>query len=351
MKKKLLSILSVLFVMGSMQGVSAQTDVTATYLQNPDFEGEYAVQTNPQEDRAIYAPTGWTVELTNLDKNDISVLKSTDLASNSFGGFTLNAEERGEQTYWVRYRWGSNQVLKISQVLANLPAGVYSLTADVLNYSTDYNYTVMIYAGEHAQTRATVSTTKGDNWNTLSCNFYVENDGDIEIGFSATNPTAVERILAVDNFKLYKLDAEKPNAENSVSMTGRIVNPCFDVNIDGWTSTTGAQNKARATNKSGDITGGFYENWNGSAYSGTMEQTITNLPNGKYTVRLAAFREGGTGNAYVFANDAMTLIKTDNGVYYEVATTVSDGKLTFGLKSVDGGCNWGGVDNVSLTYS
>ncbi len=351
MKKKLLSILSVLFVMGSMQGVSAQTDVTATYLQNPDFEGEYAVQTNPQEDRAIYAPTGWTVELTNLDRNDISVLKSTDLASNSFGGFTLNAEERGEQTYWVRYRWGSNQVLKISQVLANLPAGVYCLTADVLNYSTDYNYTVMIYAGEHAQTRATVSTTKGDNWNTLSCNFYVENDGDIEIGFSATNPTAVERILAVDNFKLYKLDAEKPNAENSVSMTGCIVNPCFDVNIDGWTSTTGAQNKARATNKSGDITGGFYENWNGDPYSGTMEQTITNLPNGKYTVRLAAFREGGTGNAYVFANDAMTLIKTDNGVYYEVATTVSDGKLTFGLKSVDGGCNWGGVDNVSLTYS
>ena len=346
MKRRLITCMAFLCAIVSW----GQTDVTSEYLTNADFEGEYTVQSNPSSDRAIYAPNGWTVNLTNQNANDMSVLKSTDLASNSFGGFTLNADERGEQTYWFRYRWGSNQVLKISQILANLPAGVYCLTADVLNYSMDYNYTVMIYAGEHAQTRATVSTAKGDNWNTLSCNFYVENDGDVEIGFSATNPTQVERIFAVDNFKLYKLDSEEPTEANPVSMTGLIVNPCFDVNINGWTSTTGAQNKARATNKSGDITGGFYENWNGSAYSGTMEQTITNLPNGKYTVRLAGFREGGTGNAYVFANDDMTLVETDNGVYYEVGTTITDGTLTFGLKSVDGGCNWMGLDNVSLMY-
>ena len=140
MKRRLITCMAFLCAIVSW----GQTDVTSEYLTNADFEGEYTVQSNPSSDRAIYAPNGWTVNLTNQNGYDLSVLKSGDLASNSFGGFTLNAEERGEQTYWVRYRWGSNQVLKISQVLANLPAGVYCLTADVLNYSTDYNYTVMI---------------------------------------------------------------------------------------------------------------------------------------------------------------------------------------------------------------
>lgn len=353
MKKELLTTWALLCGMGG-QMAFAQTDVTAQYLQNPGFEGTYEVQSNPSADRAIYQPEGWTVALENVDGYDMSILTTADLASDSFAAFTVNDEAtRGNQTYWFRYRWGSNQTLKVSQEIANLPAGVYRLTADVLNYSADYNYTVMLYAGEHAQTRATISTEKADNWSTLTCDFYVENDGTIELGLSATNPSAAERIFAVDNFKLYKLDAEAPNAENPVSMTGYIVNPCFNANVDGWTSTTGAQNRGRATNKTnGIITGGFYENWNPNAYSGTIEQTINNLPNGKYTLKLAAFRSGSAegGEAYVFANDDMTLITSDEGTSYEVNTTVVDGTLTFGLKSVNGGCNWGGVDNASLIY-
>lgn len=84
-----------------------------------------------------------------------------------------------------------------------------------------------------------------------------------------------------------------------------------------------------------------------------QEPCLRRLPiflNGKYTVKIAAFRSGGTGNVYVFANDGQTLVETDNGVYYEATGTVLDGTLTFGLKSVDGGCNWMGLDNVSLTY-
>ncbi len=353
MKKELLSIMAVFLAIGSAQTMSAQTDVTAQYLQNPDFEGTYEVQTNPSSDRAIYKPEGWTVTLNPVNENDMSILKTTDLASNNFtGGFTVNDEAtRGEQTYWFRYRWGAKQTLKLSQSIENLPAGMYRLTADVVNYSQNYNYTVMIYAGQYAQSRAAVSTSKGDNWNTVSCDFYVEEDGDIEVGFSATNGEAAERIFGVDNFKLYRLEAEEPTVDNPVDMTGYIVNPCFDFgSLDGWTSTTGAQNRTIAQNKGGAITGKFYENWNGSPYSGTIEQTINNLPLGVYTLRLAAFRSGGSGNTYVFANEDMTLITTDDGAWYEVETNVTDGTLTFGVKSVDNGCNWTGVDNASLTY-
>ena len=343
---------ALLAVSASMATLSAQTDVTAQYLTNPDFEGTYEEQTRPKNDRAIYKPEGWTVSLDPLNENDLSILKTSDLASSSFGGFTVNDEAtRGAQTYWFRYRWGSNQTLKLSQNIENLPSGVYRLTADVLSYCADINYNaVMIYAGSYAQTRAAVSTSKGDNWNTLSCDFYVENDGNVEIGFSATNPAAVERIFAVDNFKLYKLDAETPSPEFPVSMNGYILNPCFDSNTNGWTSTTGAQNRTLAHNKGGAITGNFYENWNPGAYSGTIEQTITNLPLGVYTIKLAAFRDGGTGNVYAFANGDMTSVTTIDGEWYEVTTKVTDGSLTFGVKSVDGGCNWMGVDNASLMY-
>ncbi len=353
MKKKYLILTGLLCSWMGWQPVEAQTDVTAQYLQNPDFEGTYEVQTNPQSDRAIYKPEGWTVTLNPVNENDMSILKTTDLASNNFtGGFTVNDEAtRGEQTYWFRYRWGAKQTLKLSQSIENLPAGMYRLTADVVNYSQNYNYTVMIYAGQYAQSRAAVSTSKGDNWNTVSCDFYVEEDGDIEVGFSATNGEAAERIFGVDNFKLYRLEAEEPTVDNPVDMTGYIVNPCFDFgSLDGWTSTTGAQNRTIAQNKGGAITGKFYENWNGSPYSGTIEQTINNLPLGVYTLRLAAFRSGGSGNTYVFANEDMTLITTDDGAWYEVETNVTDGTLTFGVKSVDNGCNWTGVDNASLTY-
>ncbi|MDE7378747.1 MAG: hypothetical protein K2N13_07280, partial [Paraprevotella sp.] len=353
MKKKLLSIMTVLLVISGAQNMSAQTDVTAQYLQNPDFEGAYEVQTYPKDDRAIYEPEGWTVTLDPLNENDMSILKTTDLAAGTFGGFTVNDEAtRGEQTYWFRYRWGAKQTLKLSQSIENLPAGVYRLTADVLNYGGDYNQTTMLYAGQYAQSRASVSTSKGDDWNTVSCDFYVEETGNVEVGFSATNSdAAVERIFAVDNFKLYRLDAEEPTVDTPVDMTGCIVNPCFDSkNTNGWTSTTGAQNRTIASNKGGAITGYFYENWNGQAYSGTIEQTVNNLPLGVYTLRLAAFRVGGSGNTYAFANEDMTLITTEDGAWYEVETKVTDGTLTFGVKSVDGGCNWTGVDNAILTY-
>lgn len=107
MKKRLLSMAALLAVSASMATLSAQTDVTAQYLTNPDFEGTYEEQTRPKNDRAIYKPEGWTVSLDPLNENDLSILKTSDLASSSFGGFTVNDEAtRGAQTYWFRYRWG-----------------------------------------------------------------------------------------------------------------------------------------------------------------------------------------------------------------------------------------------------
>ena len=191
----------------------AQTDVTSTYITNADFEDTYSVFVNPKSDRAIYQPNGWTVTRTGSDTNDMTILKSTDLASNNFTAFTINdATTRGEQTYWTRLRWGNNTGLKLSQT-KTLPAGNYKLTAFVLNYNQDVsNNKAEIFAGSNSVT-ASNSNTKNDGagWKTLTVNFTLNESTEIEMGVKLTHATENsnnkgEQIVGVDNFKLVYTD-------------------------------------------------------------------------------------------------------------------------------------------------
>lgn len=141
-------------------------------------------------------------------------------------------------------------------------------------------------------------------------------------------------------------------------LTFKVVNPYFDNGTTGWVSNTGAQNNKIANNQSGDITGSFYENWNGSSYTGTIEQTITNLPNGVYSVTIAAFRDQLIDGAseqdavYVFGNDQSTLVTATTGTYYTVENVkVFDGTLRLGIESTVANYKWMGIDNVSIAMT
>ena len=191
-------------------GAWAQTDVTSTYITNADFEGTYSVFVKPKSDRAIYQPDGWTVTRTGSDTNDMTILKSSDLASNNFTAFTVNdATSRGEQTYWTRLRWANNTGLKLSQT-KTLPAGNYKLTASVINYNQNTgNNKAEIFAGSN-KVAASSSNTKGDGagWKTLAVSFTLETATEMEIGFQITHATETngEQIVGVDNFKLVYTD-------------------------------------------------------------------------------------------------------------------------------------------------
>ncbi len=190
----------------------AQTDVTDTYITNADFEGTYSVLVNPQSDRAIYQPNGWTVTRTGSDTNDMTILKSTDLANNSFSAFTINdASTRGDQTYWTRLRWSNNTGLKLSQTV-NLPKGYYTLTALVLQYNNNKsNNKTEIFAGSNKATAANSATkSDGAGWNTLTVNFTLDEASEMEIGFQITHATesSGEQIVGVDNFILTYTDPE-----------------------------------------------------------------------------------------------------------------------------------------------
>ena len=142
------------------------------------------------------------------------------------------------------------------------------------------------------------------------------------------------------------------SAQNGMATTF-VVNGTFDSNTNGWNSTGGFQNKGTATNKQGDFTGNFWENWNGSAKVNKMYQTINNIPNGTYKLKIAAFVNTlaePNESQYVFANNDKTYLTTTDPTFYEVWTVVTNNTIEVGLEQTTATANWMGIDNVSLTY-
>ena len=156
--------------------------------------------------------------------------------------------------------------------------------------------------------------------------------------------------------KLVNVMQYKPVYSLTSSAAVTVDNPGFDYGTNGWINDTDATNRKIASNKTGAITGNFFESWAENSFTGEIYQS-KNLPNGTYKVRMAAFRSrpitGGNENAEtvkVFANGETEIVNEVDAKYYEMAVYVTDGKLRFGIRSEAPNFQWMGIDNVSVTY-
>ena len=146
--------------------------------------------------------------------------------------------------------------------------------------------------------------------------------------------------------------------ENPLDMDADyVVNTTFD-NTEGWSTTTGAQNTGTATNKTSEkgrddkyhFTGSFWENWNGSAFTGKLYKQMTQMPKGVYYLRMAAFANSGEG-AFVYLNKDSVEVTYGSPETYELFSLVEGtDTVEIGLNVVRGGNNWVGIDNVHLEY-
>ena len=146
---------------------------------------------------------------------------------------------------------------------------------------------------------------------------------------------------------------EGASASNPI-VTNFVVNGTFDTagNIAPWKTTGGFQNQTTATNQSGAFTVPFFENWNGSAKANKMYQEIEDIPNGNYTLKIAAFvNTFDAATQYVFANADHVALTSSEPTAYEVNTIVSNNKIEIGLEQTAAVANWMGIDNVSLVYT
>ena len=140
-------------------------------------------------------------------------------------------------------------------------------------------------------------------------------------------------------------------SEENPVLTTFVVNGTFDSAIAPWKSTTGAQNQALASNQQGAFTGNFFENWNGSNYTGKLYQVIENIPNGVYELSIAAFVETFDASAqFVYANADKVALTTGAPTAYTVRTIVENNTIEVGFEQTAAVNRWCGIDNISLTY-
>ena len=197
MKKRLtkLLLLAVGLIVGS--GTSwSQENLTGTYLTNPNFEGEFSISSKPKDDRAIYQPSGWTVTYADGESNDMTALNSSCLAWNNFSGRT-QPTNGGNNTYWIRFRWGDKEKLTLSQSVT-LPAGSYVLCADAFFNGADGG-SATIFAGD-----ATKNISGNSTWSNNQVYFVSDGTTAITIGFKLTQTKQAENVAAFDNFQILK---------------------------------------------------------------------------------------------------------------------------------------------------
>ena len=178
--------------------------------------------------------------------------------------------------------------------------------------------------------------------------------------YNNTNSTKeeLEAATAAVNGKIANNVENLYSPENPLDMDADyVMNTTFDTN-EGWSTTTGAQNTGIATNKTSEkgrdgeyhFTGGFWENWNGSAFTGKLFKQMVQMPKGVYYLRMAAFCNSGEGS-YVYLNKDSVEVTYGSPETYELFALVEDtDTIEIGLKVVRGGNNWVGIDNVHLEY-
>ncbi len=180
MKTKTLLLITLLLLLPT--AMMAQTDVTDTYMQNPDFAARYA---------------GWLNEGTT---------------KGAVGGFTHqeNSDFAGKSGEIYMEKWvatGSKVAnCTISQTLTNLPAGTYQLTVSAQNIQQNSSNTqtgAYLFAGDE-QTEVGAQADYSVTFTVL--------DGKAKVGFKTVSATG--NWVCLDNFHLYQLGTDADGVRN-----------------------------------------------------------------------------------------------------------------------------------------
>ena len=149
-------------------------------------------------------------------------------------------------------------------------------------------------------------------------------------------------------------DYEVENADDGqpLDMTKYVVNPSFENGTTGWT----VKSMSRQNNGNFKMTKGswYMDKWNSSSAVGnfSIEQTVTDLPVGEYTLTIAAQNtkqsspDSKQTGAWIFANDQKTTVQSLAD--YSVKAVIVGGELAIGFKGESATGNWVACDNVRL---
>lgn len=321
--KKYNKLFAILFAVLGVQTLSAQTDVTSTYLTNAGFDDKSGWITGNIQQATAHAATNWVA----TSSGDTwwyggAVGYGSLLTINSVTAPATNPEGAVEGgALGLSAGWGC--IMKYTQEVT-LPAGVYTLSYKAYNANTAAtqanNYIGFISSSVTAYGKTTSFTA--NTWVEESVSFALttETQGNISVGIGAiSGGSGANAKLFVDGVTLTHKPFADVTEENPVDLTSCLKNPGFEdvtggsgsVNIpSGWTIMHTLSGWLDGTGNTTNPSEGSkcYNIWAGDVTSIDMYQTVT-LPAGKYKV-LADLRTDNSNNI------------TDQGVYAKVGDIV-----------------------------
>ena len=356
--KKLNKLFAILIAVLGVQTLSAQTDVTSTYLTNADFS----------------STTGWTAYVSNQYK-DYGNGKIGGKLSNYAASTTDATHLNSEYFFGFQCRWSGNYA-SYNQETSELPAGVYTLSFDVENVNgstsaVNYNNLFYVKVGDKTFTDTSVEWMKGkSSWTSHSITFVITEatKATISLGYGTGSNNLISGstpVLYVSHLKLIHRNIDDISVENLADFTSYIVNNSFETgDMTGWSvpknsSDTGVKPNSNNTYKTTGVDGNYLFNtwWQGVP----LTQTIGNIPNGIYELKVLLASDQNA-KLFLLANDEHSevyTITTDNKTFHDVSYEfkVLNGQATIGViggndagEYVNGGHWWYKADNFRLIY-
>jgi len=238
---------------------------------------------------------------------------------------------------------GADYTFITYQSISNLPNGTYEISVMSV-VSNDSTIALFARCGD----LEVVKPLAFEEWTNTKRSLKIEvTNGALEFGIKgvgANNSIPANNWGTFDNFEVKWLS------------NIRVVNPGFENEFEGWTSTSDTEWLPYIENKGVDGSKNMTI-WQGVDYTFINGQTLENLPNGKYQVSVMS----------VVSNDSTIFLYADGGAMAEeplafeewtntkrkIIVSVTNGSLTFGIKGAGAentipANNWGTFDNFEV---
>ena len=205
----------------SIQGIRLEDETLnidySQVVKNSDFEASFSTLANSgvDADRAIYVPESWTVNYTNRNNNDMSIVNNSCLYASLYNHIPTT-NEGGKNAYLVRQKWGTSTI-ELQQVCDTLPAGYYQLSAELWQSGLGGNCSLWAKPSSPTATSEKASASAPGNaelWQDGATTFRCDGASAVTFGFSAVhNSNGSEKFLGIDNVSLKNITANRTEEE------------------------------------------------------------------------------------------------------------------------------------------
>ena len=284
-----------------------------------------------------------------------NIVQNADFATNLNnwnGGLTWQSYGANSATGGCASYWGLNA--NLSQSLNNVPAGIYSMTAWVLNDTAPGSLTMYVNdAGQNTiKSSALAFPAASNTWGQVEMDDIAISGGTITLGIGLTSNNGQNAWFCVDAVQLVKT-GDLPAPTPTLSSDNIVQNPDFTANLNNWNGGLTWQSYG-----ANSATGGCATYWGPSA---NLSQTLSNVPDGIYSMTALVLNDTVPASLTMYVNGvSQNTIKSSVLAFPAAANkwgqvemddiVISSGTITLGisLASSNGQSAWFCVDAVQL---